>query len=51
MLWILDKLIETSLLSKKEAAGKLKYLISINFIFRNNKQLMAEIEKRLKLWM
>lgn len=51
MLWILDKLIETSLLSKREAAVKLKLLIASNFIFRNNKQLMAEIDKRLKLWM
>jgi rRNA-processing protein FCF1 len=50
MLWILDKLIETSLLSKREASVKLKLLIATNFIFRNNKQLMAEIEKRLKLW-
>ena len=50
VLWILDKLIETSLLSKREAGAKLQLLIATNFIFRNNKQLMAEIEKRLKLW-
>jgi rRNA-processing protein FCF1 len=50
MIWIFDKLIETSVLSKKEAVNKLKQLVAINFVFRNNQQLVAEIEKRLKLW-
>lgn len=50
MIWIFDKLVETTILSPKEAKHKLNQLISINFLFRNNKNLVAEIEKRLKLW-
>jgi len=50
MIWIFDKLLETSVLTKKEAAIKLKQLVVTNFIFRNNQQLVAEIEKRLKIW-
>lgn len=50
MIWIFDKLVEISVLTKKEAAIKLKQLIVTNFVFRNNQQLVAEIEKRLKIW-
>jgi len=50
MIWIFDKLVETSVLTKKEAAIKLKQLVVTNFIFQNNQQLVAEIEKRLKIW-
>lgn len=50
MIWIFDKLVETSILTKKEAATKLKQLVVTNFVFRNNQQLVAEIEKRLKIW-
>jgi rRNA-processing protein FCF1 len=50
MIWIFDKLVETSALTKKEAIKKLKQLIDTNFVFQNNKQLIAEMEKRLKLW-
>lgn len=50
MLWIFDKLVETSALTKKEAAIKLKQLIVTNFIFQNNQQLVAEITKRLLIW-
>ncbi len=50
MIWIFDKFVETSVLTKKEAAIKLKQLVATNFIFRNNQQLVAEIEKRLKIW-
>lgn len=50
MLWIFDTLVEKSVLSKKEAANKLNQLVATNFVFRNNQQLAAEIEKRLKLW-
>lgn len=49
MIWIFDKLVETSILTKKEAATKLKQLVVTNFVFRNNQQLVAEIEKRLKI--
>ncbi len=50
MIWIFDKLVEASILTKKEAAAKLKQLIATNFIFQNNQPLVAEIQKRLKLW-
>ena len=50
MIWIFDKLIEENILSKKEATNKLKQLVATNFIFQNNKPLVDEIEKRLKIW-
>lgn len=51
MIWIFDKLVETNILTKKEAANKLKELVAANFIFQNNKPLVSEIQKRLKLWL
>jgi hypothetical protein len=51
MIWIFDKLVDEDVLTKKEAAMKLKQLIEMNFIFRNNEQLVVEIEKRLTLWL
>ena len=50
MIWIFDKLVEANILSKKQVASKLKELVATNFIYQNNKPLVAEIEKRLKLW-
>lgn len=50
MIWIFDKLVEANILTKKEAANKLKQLVATNFIFQNNKPLVDEIQKRLKLW-
>jgi len=50
MIWIFDKLVETHILSKENASLKLKQLVAINFTFRNNQQLVNEIEKRLKRW-
>ncbi len=50
MIWIFDKLVETSVLTPKEAASKLKQLVASNFVFQNNQPLVAEIEKRLKIW-
>lgn len=50
MIWIFDKLVEAALLSKKQMVIKLEELVANNFIFQNNKALVAEIEKRLKLW-
>jgi rRNA-processing protein FCF1 len=50
MIWIFDKLVETAALTPKEAAIKLKQLIATNFVFQNNQQLVAEMEKRLKQW-
>lgn len=50
MIWIFDKFVETSILSKKEAADKLTKLVATNFVFQNNLKLIEEIEKRLKIW-
>lgn len=50
MIWIFDKLVETNILSKKDAAIKLKELVATNFIFQNNQPLVAEIEVRFKIW-
>ncbi|WP_417371952.1 hypothetical protein [Gelidibacter japonicus] len=50
MIWIFDKLVEANILTKKDAANKLKQLVATNFIFQNNKPLVDEIQKRLKLW-
>ncbi|PVD50404.1 hypothetical protein DC498_20000 [Terrimonas sp.] len=50
MIWIFDRLVEANILTKKEAATKLKELVATNFIFQNNTSLVAEIQKRLKLW-
>lgn len=50
MIWVFDKLVEDEILSKKPAAAKLRQLVATNFIFQNNKPLVAEIQKRLKLW-
>ncbi|MDR0618741.1 MAG: hypothetical protein LBG17_02455 [Bacteroidales bacterium] len=50
MIWIFDKLVETSNLTTKEAANKLKQLVDTNFVFKNNQKLVEEIEKRLKRW-
>lgn len=50
MIWIFDKLVEAALLSKKQMAIKLEELVANNFIFQNNKALVVEIERRLKLW-
>lgn len=50
MLWVLDRLVELSLLSRKQGAAKLQELVSSNFIYQNNRPLVHEINKRLKEW-
>ncbi|MDR1877508.1 MAG: hypothetical protein LBQ84_07775 [Flavobacteriaceae bacterium] len=50
MIWIFDKLVEANILTKKNAANKLKQLVATNSIFQNNKPLVDEIQKRLELW-
>jgi predicted nucleic acid-binding protein len=50
MIWIFDRLIESNSISKMEAAVKLKRLITSNLVFQNNKELVSEMEKRLRLW-
>lgn len=50
MLWVFDRLVESGLLIPKEASGKLQQLIKANIVFQNNRELVAEMEKRLKAW-
>lgn len=50
MLWIFDQLIDQGILSKTQAAEKLKELIACNIIYQNNSKLMKEFEKRLGNW-
>jgi rRNA maturation endonuclease Nob1 len=50
MIWIFDQFVSGKHLTKKEACKKLQELVAINLLFRNNKQLTEEIQKRLKLW-
>ncbi len=50
MLWIFDQLLEASLITYKEASEKLQKLINTNFIYRNNVELVSEMNNRLKRW-
>lgn len=50
MIWIFDQLVERNLISKNIASDKLKQLVGSNLVFRNNKELVGEMEKRLALW-
>lgn len=50
MLWILDQLVEKSILTKGKALEKLQYLISVNMIYQNNMELVIELEKRALIW-
>lgn len=50
MLWILDQLVEKSILTKTQALEKLQYLFSVNMIYQNNMELVLELEKRVRLW-
>ncbi|MBL7739072.1 MAG: hypothetical protein JNK14_07625 [Chitinophagaceae bacterium] len=50
MLWILDQLVEAGQLLKQDAIIKLKAMIASNMIYQNNKELTAEMNKRLRKW-
>jgi hypothetical protein len=50
MLWIFDRLVAAGLLSPGDASIKLQHLIQSNIVFQNNRELVAEMEKRLKEW-
>lgn len=50
MIWIFDVFVSASILSKIEACAKLKQLVDTNMLFRNNRPLVVEIEKRFKIW-
>lgn len=50
MLWIFDRLVAAGLLSPGDACTKLQHLIQSNIVFQNNRELVAEMEKRLREW-
>lgn len=50
MLWIFDCLVEVNLLTRQDAIQKIQKLISNNVVYRNNMELVSEIEKRIKKW-
>lgn len=51
MIWIFDALVKHNLITKAEASAKLKQLILTNIVFQNNRELVAEMDKRLKQWL
>jgi hypothetical protein len=50
ILWIFDKLIESSIISGEIAVLKINELVSRNIIYKNNMELTSEIEKRIVIW-
>lgn len=50
MLWIFDRLIEKGAITATDATLKLRKLINSNMVYQNNAELVAEMDKRLKLW-
>lgn len=50
MIWVFDELVASSLLPAAVASTKLQQLIHTNFIYRNNAQLVSEMNTRLKKW-
>ena len=50
ILWIFDCLIDFSLISGPDAIKKIQKLISNNIFYRNNMELVAEINKRIDKW-
>lgn len=51
MLWVFDQLVAAGLLPPPAAAAKLQELINTNIVFQNNRELVAEMQKRLKEWL
>jgi predicted nucleic acid-binding protein len=50
MLWVLDQLIASNIISKSVASQKLKQLINKNTFYKSNVELLLEMDKRLKIW-
>lgn len=50
ILWILDRLVESQLLSKVEAAEKLKTIVATDFAYQSNTNIHQEIKSRLQQW-
>ncbi len=50
MLWIFDQLVEQELLTKAEAITKITTLVNSNLIYKNNAEMQAEVQTRIKAW-
>ncbi len=50
MLWIFDQLVEAELITHKEASEKLQQLLKTNLVYRNNTELVTQMDIRLKKW-
>ena len=50
MFWIFDNLLEQNLISKQEATQKIQQLITTNIIYQQSKELLQEMNKRIKNW-
>jgi predicted nucleic acid-binding protein len=50
MLWIFDRLVELSLVSKTDAVLKLKQMMTANIIYQNNMELLKEMHVRIVKW-
>jgi hypothetical protein len=50
MLWIFDRLVEFDLISRSVAILKIQQLVENNIVYRNNMELITEINKRIERW-
>ena len=50
MLWIFDQLVGQALLTKAEAITKITTLVNSNLIYKNNAEMQAEVQTRIKAW-
>jgi hypothetical protein len=50
ILWIMDQLVGQGVLTKSEAITKLNAWINSNLIYKNNTEIAAEVDNRVKAW-
>lgn len=50
MIWLFDYFVETNALLTTEAKEKLSALVTANFFYRNSRELVDEVDKRLQKW-
>lgn len=50
MVWIVEQLVDNSLIASTDAINKLNTMVNTNIIYQNNTELIAEINKRIKKW-
>ncbi|HMI64938.1 MAG TPA: hypothetical protein VK517_02815 [Cyclobacteriaceae bacterium] len=50
MIWIFDQLVHHGLLSKEEGVAKITKMVATNLIYKNNQDMLIEVEKRVKEW-